>query len=117
MWWRKKKEQPPSKCNHHWQDFPWYVESTYNRDTQLLIVRITKPYVCIHCKKRKDVVLLDRNAIFNTFEEANEWFNDIMEPYNEYTEPRAIVEDKIANMQLVDEEYLKYYRMLNNIKE
>lgn len=62
---KNKNENLPSTpppCKHKWKDFPWYIDSALFDNTKLHI-RIIEPYVCIYCKKRKDIILKKNNKI------------------------------------------------------
>lgn len=121
MWRRNKKpslQSPPAReCEHHWLDFPWYIHGNYDAPSKTQLTEIFEPYVCIHCKQRKDVLLLRQINSAQSFKEATDFYNDVLEEYEDHLEPRAIVEDKISDMQLVDRDYLKYYRMLHEIPD
>lgn len=114
--WNKKKKTSDStsistpstsiQCRHKWKDFPWYYEGVYYSDTHKLDAKIIEPYVCIHCKKRKDIVLKNHQRIDISYDEANEFIEQWIEKYKDHMEDRAIVEDMIHDMQLVDREYL-----------
>lgn len=109
MWpFTKKSKEPPKpvECRHHWKDFPWYYEATYYKDTYRLEAKLIEPYVCIHCKERKNVTLKEHQRVNLSYDEANELIDEWREKYKNYMEDRAIVEDMIHDMQLVDREYL-----------
>lgn len=114
MNWFKKKEPHPSppECDHKWQDFPWYIEGVYNNNVQT--TTITEPYVCVHCGKRKNVILFENTRRVKSFEEGSKIYEDIRGIYAEHIEDRAVVEDMIADMQLVDRDYLKYWNIVHN---
>lgn len=101
--------RPPIECSHLWKDFPWYAEGEYNDDTGNLYLQITEPYVCVRCKKRKDVKLYDWHGYFKTKEEADKKFRRIQEQYTDYLKDRPIIEDMINDYQLVDREALAIF--------
>ena len=52
----------PKKCEHKFQDFPWYIEGEENdggaysfKPWYHLVIK--EPYVCIYCGERHDKVL------------------------------------------------------------
>lgn len=112
---RKKKKcieyTPVSVCDHKYQDFPWYKDSlfVYDKDgdcgTQHL--KIFKPYVCIHCKERKDVLIYECKRVRLSLEDAEFWIDNITETFKDKLKRRPIVEEMIYDMQLVDREYLR----------
>lgn len=103
--------KPP--CNHKWKDFDWYL--TYDIIGRSLKYQIYEPYVCIHCKKRKDISLESGTATTSSYKDALETLNIIKERYPKIKD-RAIVEDEINDAQLVDREYLKYASMVMGVK-
>jgi hypothetical protein len=117
---RKKKveETPkviePRPCQHKYKDFPWYTDGTYNENTKVLDVSIIEPYVCIHCGHRKDVVLDHFSRIFGKFEEAEKFYDDFQDgKYTNMIEKKAVVEDMINDMVLVDRQYIEIYMRLH----
>lgn len=70
-------------------------------------IAIIEPYVCIHCKERKNVCLLRAAYDGVTEKEANHLFEENESEYKEYLKPRAVVEDMISDFQLVDRTYLE----------
>lgn len=116
---RKPKPEPepqPVVCNHKWQDFPWYIDGTYYPSDHREIVDVYEPYVCIHCKERKDIRLLHHSTNVRNRDEADEIFDHIQNQYKEHLRDRAEIEDMINDMQFVDAEYLKYYRMVKELE-
>lgn len=102
----KVKEVPkPAPCRHKWKDFPWYYEATYQTQCKMLHAKIVEPYVCIHCKERKDVILRDYSTTCS-YEQAEGIIDGWKETYKDRMIDRVFVEDMIADMQLVDREYL-----------
>lgn len=111
-WMRNKKQTVAEKfikveCNHKWKDFPWYFSGTYYEDTKRYNLKIIKPYVCIHCKARKDIVLNEINRSNYSWEDGSKTLDYYAKKYDQYCEPRPVVENMINDMQLVDKEYLK----------
>lgn len=117
-WFSNRKqveEQPiiePAPCKHKWKDFKWYIDvkldgnyTKYNYG-----VCIYEPYVCVHCKERKDVEL--STQWFPSIEKARGYLTEICEKYEDYLGDKVIIEDEIHDMQLVDREYLDAYEKL-----
>lgn len=118
MFGRKKPlpPSPPKPCDHHWQDFPWIFHAYTNDKHREVHLVITEPYVCIHCKKRKDVVLLNEWWTCESEKATDALIDETREKYADHIQEIAIVEDMIADMQLVDQDYLKYYRMVTGVQ-
>lgn len=108
---KKKPSAPEYKfaafeaCKHTWKDFPWYLEAHMYPHTCDVI--ITKPYVCIHCKERRNEILQKNHREFESTEEVFEYVLAFKEEYQDKLQPRAVVEEQIRDMQLVDREALK----------
>ena len=123
MWpFRKKVEAPkviePRPCQHKYRDFPWYTDGTYNYDTKVLDVSVIEPYVCIHCGHRKNVVLDHFCRIFEEFGEAEKFYDDFQDgEYTNMIEKKAVVEDMINDMVLVDRQYVDIYMKLHQSQE
>lgn len=100
----------PLPCEHKWKDFDWYL--IYNIDGRLLDYTIYEPYVCIHCKERKDIALEHKNIYFDSNKAAYIYIETLNEQYPNI-KSRAIVEDEINDAQLVDREYLKIAEWLH----
>ena len=118
MFWRKKKQtqsQLPNlpvaqPCNHKWEDFDWYID--FNINGKNLDYTIYEPYVCIHCKQRKDIILEGpRSSTFDSNKAAWDKLEKLKLRYPEIKD-RAIVEDEIHDAQLVDREYIKIAKWL-----
>lgn len=118
MFGRKKKStqsQLPNQpvvlpCNHKWEDFDWYINFSVNGKT--LEYAIFEPYVCIHCKERKDVILEGTTSITASSNEAA--WSELEKIKSRYPKikDRAIVEDEINDAQLVDREYIRIAKWL-----
>ena len=113
----KNKNPPPSPppCNHKWKDFPWYINSTLF-DNGKFLIEIIEPYVCIYCKKQKNIVLKKITRSNITRSGANEFICELEEKYKDYIKDKAIVNDMINDMILVDREYLRLYEEVVNNK-
>ena len=117
MWpFTKKSKEPPKpvECRHHWKDFPWYYEATYYSDHRKLEAKLVEPYVCIHCKERKNISLRTYSSVDVSYNEAKKFIDEWERKYSDHIEDRAIVEDMIHDMQLVDREYLAIVESLAN---
>lgn len=116
--WNKKKKVPKVYCSHAWQDFPWYIEARYDYKNAILNIDVIEPYVCIHCKERKDEVLdsFERRDVI-TQSQALAIKQAFEQRFAQYTAPRCIIEDKILDMQLVDKDYLERVARLVKIAE
>lgn len=110
-WFNRKskvEEVKPQKpvCNHKYKDFPWFYEARYNTSTRELDFKVWEPFVCIHCKERINKLLYERNSHYKTYEEADDYVTQFREKYADRMEEEVVVEDMIADMQLVDRDYL-----------
>jgi hypothetical protein len=110
-WFNRKskvEEVKPQKpvCNHKYKDFPWFYEARYNTSTRELSFKVWEPFVCIHCKERINKLLYERNSHYKTYEEADDYVTQFREKYADRMEEEVVVEDMIADMQLVDRDYL-----------
>ena len=114
---KNKNKNPPSPppCNHKWKDFPWYINSTLFDNSKFLI-EIIEPYVCIYCKKRKNIVLEKITRLNITRSRADELICELEEKYKDHIKDEAIVNDMINDMILVDREYLRLYEEVVNNK-
>jgi hypothetical protein len=116
-WFFKRKKVEEYKCRHTWKDFPWYYNATYYRDTKTLKASIIAPYVCIHCKERTDRLLFEHESYYKSYDEANGYVTHFKEKYAEHMADRVVIEDMIADMQLVDREYLQIAEALLKIPQ
>ena len=110
-WFNRKskvEEVKPQKpvCNHKYKDFPWFYEARYNTSTRELTFKVWEPFVCIHCKERINRLLYERNSHYKSYEEADDYVTQFREKYADRMEEEVVVEDMIADMQLVDRDYL-----------
>lgn len=112
MFWNKKKKAqetvnksetefklPP--CPHTWKDFPAYIRQSYDGNAKKSYLTVMEPYVCVHCKKRKDVKLYEETETNMTRSEHNEKLDRWMREYK-IIESRIIVEDMINDEILLD---------------
>lgn len=111
---------PQKKCNHKFQDFPWYVEGEEGDNGYTFApwyhLTIKEPYVCIYCGERSDKVLWEIKR-YGSHKEAVKALDDICEKFKDRIRHRAEIEDMINDMQLVDPQYLQYYHMLQGTKD
>ena len=114
--WQKPEIKEPPKCNHKFKDFPWYMSSAYHLGTDRLEATIIEPYVCLLCKERKDVLLQRYSHYEPSHKKADEWLANEIAEFKDRILPKPVVEDMIADTQLVDREFLKYYEMVHNIE-
>ena len=108
---------PEFKCSHTWKDFPWYMESTYYIDARKLYYTITKPYVCIHCKERRDEELLDIHIDGISRDEADVILTDLLKDFSDKIAEKPLVEEMILDMQLVDRKALEIAQQIGIIEE
>ena len=113
---QKSLVEMPHECNHIWKDFDWYTESTYYAEDKLISIRIIEPYVCVRCKKRKDVTFRNLDTYVKSYEESMEILEDFKKLYKNRIKDRAFIEDEINDFQLVDRETLEMLRKLNPSK-
>lgn len=121
-WFKRKSKVKDVKpevpvCNHKWKDFPWYYDATYSNREHFLQFRIFEPYVCIHCKERTDRLLFEHESYYKSYDEANGYVTHFKEKYAEHMADRVVIEDMIADMQLVDREYLQIAEALLKIPQ
>ena len=109
---------PPKKCEHKFQDFPWYVEgeeseNPYNGWYHLVI---KEPYVCIYCGERIDKTLWEITR-YGNHSEAVQALKEINERFPTQIRHRAEIEDMINDIKFVDPQYLEFYHMLQGTKD
>ncbi len=122
FWSRKKQTKPqtpvPNKdiiygpdlkkstCSHKNRDFHWYLEGSY--DAHKFVINVIEPYVCVWCGHRENRVLQTlRGTSDNPKQEMIEATKSLLDTYGDRIQPRALVEDEINDMQLVDRDYLR----------
>ena len=95
------------------------IESTFSavghkrgEEVGNLDTRIYKPYVCIHCKHRKNIVLKEMTRVGVTWREALEENSVLAKSHADKIRPKPEVEEEIADFQLIDREYLKIAQSL-----
>ena len=111
---RKNKSSPPpakeSHCNHKFIDFGWYVKEVYCSDCgDAYRVQVCEPYVCVLCKHREDRVL--NTWAYHYPQEQKEMVRHLLRD-NRISDALE-VEDKIADMQMIDPFYLDAYYQLH----
>lgn len=115
---RKKKETVLEKkeCNHKWKDFPWYMRGEYYNGYQSCRIQMYEPYVCIKCKKRKDILLNEIKRQNISWKEFQELVNETEECYKDHVQPTCIVEDQIHDFQMIDKAYLEAFEKWQAMK-
>lgn len=108
---KKKPVTEPSKpvekkCEHKYQDFPWYL--TWSVNTYDYTIEVHEPYVCIFCGDRIDKIL----SRYTGKGDGQQLIEKLHCRFDNHIKHREEVEDMINDMVLVDPEYLKYYHML-----
>lgn len=130
---KRRTREPPilinqSKCSHTWKDFPWYMQSSwtaYANNTLnpgiytdiakgRLVMSIFEPYICIHCKERKDIKLYESSHDNMTLGQASAYIRNEMEKFKDNIKPIPVVEDMIHDYVLVDQEKLKIAEKILN---
>lgn len=107
----------PEPCKHKWKDFKWYYVVSYERGRTY--VRIYEPYVCIYCKERKNVVLDEvwrSGNLRNNLIGLSNMVNTFLSPYRDHLGHRAIIEDEIHDLQLVDRAHLEAHEKLRELR-
>ena len=109
MNWFKKKEKktelelPQVVHEHTWKDMPWYMDVRFNGVHQTAGYEIIEPYICIICGERKNVKLESEDYSGIDAEARKKIFNQVRNKYKKYLKPRAVVEDMINNILLVQD--------------
>ena len=116
LFFNKKKKEEPEECAHKWMDFDWYITTDHIANSDRYRVRIMEPYVCVHCKARKDVVLAMSSTPL-TAREVEGWIEYHEKQYGDKIKPVALVEDAIHDALLVDRDYINSYKEIMGIKE
>lgn len=110
--WQKKTEQP-QECAHKYKDFPWYREAVYYTNFQSITFKIYEPFVCVLCGHRVNKVLMDETCSVKSKKDGDAWIRCKCEAIEDRIQHRAIVEDMIADMQLVDRRFLELTGLLD----
>lgn len=110
--WQKKAQAQPKECAHKYKDFPWYKDATYFSNWGRVELVITEPFVCVLCGHRIDKVLLHESTDASSIKKAGEWVESRCTEFEDNIRSRAVVEDMIADMQLVDRRFLEIAGML-----
>ena len=118
---------PPRVCQHKWTDVRdddgnemWYMVQYIEQETgetcgYKLDYTIKEPYVCIHCKERKDVSLESKTIVYKSEDDLSEGLATIRQKYPQIKD-RAIVEDAVNDMQLIDRNYLRIAAQVMGVK-
>lgn len=119
FWFKKEKAQEKEEvtrieipCKHKYRDFPWYIESSYDNDYYCYIIYVKEPYVCVWCGERQDKVL-QRIERTGSMEDCIKAIEALKKEYKGYIMRRAIIEDMINDMRLVDRDYLRALAFVN----
>lgn len=99
---------PEKKCNHKFQDFPWFL--TWDLQYNKYIIKVIEPYVCIFCGERQNKVLSSYTG--TNYKEGEKLLNELHNRFDNHIKYQEEVEDMINDMILVDPEYLKWYHLL-----
>lgn len=113
VWPWQKKAQQIQTCKHKYKDFPWYCEMEYDTSNEIAEYTIIEPFVCLLCKHRINKVLstdIEQGSL--SFCKRN---LDILINKHPQITYKCVVEDMIADMQLVDRDFSKYYDLLHTI--
>lgn len=105
---------PCEMFGHLWQDFPWIMEDSYDRNrTYESHIEIIEPYVCRICHEIKNVKI---GSFYESCKrtEHDEKKKRISEEYANYLKPVPIVNDMIQDAILVDREKLQIWNNLKN---
>lgn len=95
-------EIPIPKCIHTWKDFPAYIKEQYIGPKQESTLEVVEPYVCVHCKERKNVTLYTETETGLNRSEHNEKRESWERKYSKILKPRIIVEDMINDEIYLD---------------
>lgn len=112
---KKEQEQKPLECSHKWKDFPWYMKGVHYSNNSCEI-EIYEPYVCIKCKKRKDILLYEFNRQNISWKEFEKLYDETEERYKDHIQLRAVVEDQIHDFQMIDKAYLEAFEKWQAMK-
>ena len=103
------KKPPP--CEHKWRDCEfWYME--FRADDSMLGYKIFEPYVCIYCKKRDDKLLQKGVELISPERSADDIIREFYDRFPALR-PRAVVEDAVNDMIMVDREHLRIVDILH----
>lgn len=107
---RQEPPKPPP-CAHKWRDCEyWYMEYEWN--ASVFKYKIFEPYVCIYCKRRDDKALESGTEPITSSRSADDiiqWLYDRFPAIR----PRAVVEDAVNDMIMVDREHLRMVDILH----
>ena len=103
------KKPPP--CEHKWRDCEfWYME--FRADDSMFDYKIFEPYVCIYCKKRDDKLLQKGVELISPERSADDIIREFYDRFPALR-PRAVVEDAVNDMIMVDREHLRMVDILH----
>lgn len=112
----RRPDPPPAppECQHKWRDFDWYMETRWFNN--YLTIQITEPYVCVACKKRKDVVLMRKEHACK-LKEAAAIIAEYEKVYADRIRDKVTVEDEVNDAILVDREFIDAWDRLHKRQE
>lgn len=131
MFWNRKRkntsttevEQPVlPPCLHTWKDFPAYIKEHYEGSYECTglnsksILSVIEPYVCVHCKERKDITLYTETETNLTRSQHNAKREKWEQQYAKIIQPRIIVEDMINDEIYLDPVKLEIVDKLRSTK-
>ena len=109
--WPYKKKPIETVCHHKFKDFDWYISREYNCCNGNYKIKVCEPYVCIKCHYREDIEL---HIIYGSGYDAYKKDTEIVKKmYEKKIKPKAIIEDEINDMLMVDKDYLDAYYQLH----
>lgn len=112
-WFKKKKiesiptsiiEPKIKECQHIWCDFSPYIayefeyENKEISDFGTLKIIIYEPYVCCNCSKRETIELSKDVYYHIKYKEIKEIIEKKKQEHQNFTKPRARVEDEINDL-------------------
>lgn len=107
---REKEQLIELKCKHKYRDFPWYIECNYYPSSYgqqaYYAIDIIEPYVCVFCGDRQNKVLKHITR-YGSSKECEKFAYEIIDSYKGHIQDKVLVEDAIADLQLVDRDYLR----------
>jgi hypothetical protein len=107
---RQEPHKPPP-CEHKWRDCEfWYME--FQADDSMFAYKIFEPYICIYCKKREDKLLQKGVELISPERSADDIIREFYDKFPALR-PRAVVEDAVNDIIMVDREHLRMVDILH----
>lgn len=107
----RQEPSTPPPCEHKWRDCEfWYME--FRADDSMFDYKIFEPYVCIYCKKRDDKLLQKGVELISPKRSADDIIREFYDRFPALR-PRAVVEDAVNDMIMVDREHLRMVDILH----